>query len=272
MKQSTKTFENGNSNFDQAINQRLMANPLIKGILDVGTQVLALKRLARQFYYEVILMAHPCPTCGNRLRMTGPSQCDCDCGVILDPTVAFQQCPDCQSTLTKKTYHYACSNCGKTVPSQFLFGERVFSPEYFRRKMAKCREHQQRQREEIRLLLATSRSKPLGLSEIPRLEEVPGLIEALDSFIGHALPIGLDDFNPPEPFRLEDYRNHILSIIEDCCIRFNAISQMEGDTRRDRTRRFTTLIYMRHDGEVELSQRGPDDLLVWKYEADIEGC
>jgi hypothetical protein len=59
--------------------------------------------------------------------------------------------------------------------------------------MRKSRERKKRKREEIRKLLADSRSGTLPLMEEPDLESIPGLLEDLDEFIEKQTP---DIFQP----------------------------------------------------------------------------
>jgi hypothetical protein len=86
--------------------------------------------------------------------------------------------------LVRKTFHYACSRCGKVVPSRFLFDERVFDKAYFREMMQTSRERVKKKREELKRLLAGSRSGSLSILTEPSLDSIPGLAQNLDEFIG----------------------------------------------------------------------------------------
>jgi hypothetical protein len=248
-------------------------NPLLLEILDVIGRVENIKEAARSFYFEVILFPHACPECGATLKMTGLSECSCFHGHVLDPTTTFQVSECCQVKLIRKTFHYACASCRRTVPSRFIFDERIFDKEYFREMMQESRRRKSIKREEIRRLLADSRSDVLSLIEYPDLEAIPGLIWDLDSFIqicgGQETPSFCD---PMSDFKMDTYRRHILSLLGIQTLRFSDISPLTGDDRRDRVRRFITLVFMDNDLEVEIEQYG-NDLLIQRRsnEAYAEG-
>ena len=189
--------------------------------------------------------------------MVGPSQCGCSCGNVFDPTLAFQKSSCCDARLVRKTFHYACSRCHQTVPSRFLFDERLFDRDYFRAMMRESRDRDRRKREEINSLLAGSRSGPLSFMEEPCLEAIPGLTEALNGFIKSEMAGGYK-FAPKSRFRMDDYRNHILSVLGLGSRLFSDIAPMIDDSRRDRIWRFVTLTFMAQDRVVELTQYGTD--------------
>ena len=203
--------------------------------------------------------------------MTGPSQCSCACGNVFDPTIAFQQSPCCGAKLIRKTFHYACARCHETVPSRFLFDERLFDPVYFREMMREARARAKKKREELRRFLAGTRSDPLILMEEPCLDSIPGLEEALDGFVGSGM-IDFATFLPRSGFSMKEYRNHILQILGAGSRLFSEIRPLAEDYRRDRIWRFITLIFMTQDREVELTQFGAD-ILVERVtsEAHFEG-
>ena len=174
--------------------------------------------------------------------MTGQSQCSCSFGHVLDPTLTFQQSPCCSAKLIRKTFHYACSQCHKTVPSRFLFDERLFDKAYFREMMRGARTRQRIKREGLKLLLAGSRSDTPMLLDEPNLESIPGLKEALDGFIGNEM-VGLKDFLSRSDFSMDDYRNHILSTMGNGSILFSDIPPLIEEPRRDRIWRFITLVF-----------------------------
>lgn len=263
---NTKSHES----WDLLVQDRLINNPLLLGIINAIRRVEAFKSLVRDFYFEVLLSVHACPRCGGRLRMASQSQCTCKCGLVLDPTLEFQRSHCCDARLIRRVCHYTCSTCGQVIPSKFLFDERLFDTEYFRQKMAESRGNRQKKREEVRLLLAASRSKPLMLDNSCELDSVPGLVMALDEFIGHAQSTPFQYFNPKSEFCMEEYRDTILAAIQDCNRYFSAIQPLYSDQRRDRIWRFMTLIFMDHEGEVDLVQRD-NDILVMRHEADREG-
>jgi len=146
------------------------------------------------------------------------------------------------------------------VPSRFLFDERLFDKTYFREMMQESRERAKTRREEIRRLLAISRSDPLLLMASPCLESIPGLSEALNDFIDTKVT-GYTAFETKSDFRMGDYRNHILSTLEMGCRQFSAISPLIEDCRTDKVWRFVTLVFMEQDQEIQLTQYG-NDILV----------
>ena len=255
-----------------ALSGPLTSNPLMQGIVTVEKRVFEFKEEARQFYYTVLLSVLPCPTCGGRLSMTGPSQCRCECGTLLDPTIAFQRSSCCGAPLRRRTLHYVCSTCGRIVPSRFLFDERLFDSEYFVEKMRESRDRRREAREEMLRTLLLSRSDELCLTETPGLESIPGLEVNLDAFIGSMPEMPATDFIGKDAYRMETYRSAILEAVPPgCVIRFGAIPPITLDGRLDRARRFVTLIFMQQAGEVDLTQCGENDILVERYETDSQG-
>jgi len=235
-------------------------NPLISGIGRVLSRVSDFKEMARAYYFEVILSPYRCRDCSGRLQMTSQSQCSCSCGKTFDPTLTFQQSSCCSARLVRKTLHYACSRCHQTVPSRFLFVERLFDREYFREMMREVRVRERKRKEELRVLLAGSRSDTLILLEEPCLDSLPGLTEALNGFIGTGVS-GFQDFLSRSGFSLEDYRSHLLSVIGNGSMLFSDIAPLIEDWRKDKIWRFVTLIFMRQDREVSLTQYGADILV-----------
>lgn len=256
-----------------SLDESLIRNPLVHQINGILGYVGAYKERVRDFYFQVLLSQHACPTCGDALRMSGTSECSCHSGHIFDPTVTFQPSPCCQARLIRKTFHYACSRCHETVPSRFLFDERVFDAEYFREMMREHRDHIKSRREEIGRLLAKSKSGALLLTEELRLDTIPDFLQDLDAFIqGNPIQLCDDAFELKSDFNLAAYRSHILSLLDQHILRFSDISPLTGDDRRDRARRFITLVFMDNDREINLQQHG-NDLLIRRYdhEAYAEG-
>jgi len=158
-------------------------NPLVREFKLVLNQIDVFKEDAKSFYFKVVLSAVRCPSCDGRLEMTGQSECTCTCGKVWDPTVEFQKSSCCGADLVRKTFHYSCSKCHKAIPSRFIFNERVFDKDYFRMMMSESRDRKRRKREEIRRLLAESRSNTLVFMEEPELDTIPGLASDLDELI-----------------------------------------------------------------------------------------
>ena len=243
---------------------------LVEAIELVRDRVTVYRSHARLFYFEILLTIHRCPDCDGKMSMTGPSQCQCQCGTILDPTIQFQRSGCCDALLGRRRCHYACTHCGRTVASKFLFDEKLFDHLYFCEKISESRERKRRQKEELRCLLAASRSNELMITDIPEIAVVHGLSMALDEFVGATALADMADFISTDEFRMEDYRQMILSWLDDCTVRFGALPAIGEDPRLDRVRRFITLLFMEQDREVWLEQRG-DEILVMRYEAHIEG-
>ena len=235
------------------MDETLPNNKLVQQFHYVQVRVGDYKQRAKDFYFRVVLSNVSCPQCGGQLQMSGQSQCRCSCGRTLDPTVEFQKSPCCGANLTRKTFHYACAKCHRSVPSRFIFDERVFDREYFRELMSKSRERKKRKREEIRKLLADSRSGPLSIMQEPDLKSIPGLLEDLNDFIETETPeiFQVDD---GIIFNIDNYRNHILSLLGWSPVHFHKILPIDDDRRRDQVWRFITLIYMQNDREVEINQ------------------
>jgi hypothetical protein len=193
--------------------------------------------------------------------MTGISKCQCRaCRNEIDPTIESQQSPCCESTLIRKTCHFACSRCNRTVSSRFIFNEKVFDKAYFREIMGESRIRAKKKREEMRRLLTESRSDVLTLYGELDLESVPGMLQDLNAFIQHAEDTRQYDFDIENNFSMDDYRNHILSVLSWNSMSFSNITPLTDDSRRDRIRRFITLTFMQNDQEVELTQDAHD---IW---------
>ena len=241
------------------IKEKWAHNPLVRSVGPVIGKVAGLKERVRAFYFKVILSPYQCPRCNGRLQMAGQSRAVCPCGNTLDPTISFQRSPCCGVALVKKTFHYACSACHQTVPSRFLFDERVFDTAYFREMMRESRARARKKREEIGRLLAESRSTPLHLTEDPDLGSIPGLIQDLDAFIQANPPeVGQRSFCGKSNFAISEYREHILSGLSWNSMFFSEIKPLIPDLRADKAWRFITLVFMDNDREVQLAQHGND--------------
>ena len=237
----------------------IMNNPVVKEIIEVLDRISVFKKKAKQYYFEVILSVFQCPACGGQLHMNGNSKCSCSCGNAFDPTLAFQKSACCGAGLNRKTFHYACSKCRKSLPSRFIFDERVFDKAYFREMMRESRERKKKKREEIRQLLAESRSESLSLTEKPDLDSIPGLIEDLNEFIKNASDKSNQySFDVDQPFDMDKYREHILSMLSWDSMLFSDINPIIEDNRKDRAWRFITLIFMEHEHKIEIKQQGND--------------
>ena len=230
-------------------------NPLLHRIHTARVKISDYKQQARQFYYRVVLSGYVCPDCDESLKMTGVSQCRCVNGHLFDPTTAFQRSPCCGAKLKLKIHHYACSQCGGSVLSRFLFDEAIFNGDYFKEKMRQSRQNREERLQSLKQLLLKARSRELILNSLPELNEVPGLEEDLDRFLGRP-DMKPQDEDDEDVFRLEDYRRLILGCVDGCIVLFSAFPRIHANDRLDRARRFLTLTFLWQDREVELIQKG----------------
>jgi len=244
-----------------------ISSPLLKGVARVLQRVAIYKDHARRFYYETVLSQHCCPSCGGQLRVTGPSECTCSCGLKLDPTVEFQRSPCCGKPLRRARCHYVCTHCGTTAPSRFVFEEKLFDNAYFAERMRQSRERRIRKLEEFRRLLSGSRSDTWMMDDFSPFEGLPGLSATLDECI-HAQQADVDAFETAEDFKMESYRQTIISAMAGCSIPFNLLPALCKNDRLDRARHFMTLLFMEQDREVQLHER-PDGILVTPHETHI---
>jgi len=228
------------------------------------------KESAKDFYFKVLFGKFRCPRCGGVLRIIGPSMASCQCGLIIDPTIEFQKSNCCNKSLVKNICHYACSKCGKSVRSLFLFNERLFDRAYFREIIAKSRRQKRRmvalQKARIRYrsgdLLLLSK---LDLSRIEKFET------DLDEFVSDANKLAdSDDFDTGNDFDLFKYWRHISRQMGSNEMFFSEIVPIFNDSRQDRARCFTALVFMEHEREIWMTEYG-DDILVERYEAHFEG-
>jgi len=242
------------------------SNPLRKYGGELLFRIDSYKKDVRDFYYNVILSKYQCPECSGKLQMTGQSLAECEsCRNVLDPTLEFQESSCCGVNLIRRPVHYVCSRCKRIVASRFLFDERIFDKVYFREMMQISRAKAKKRRKEIRRLMIQSRSGALVIADEPILEDEPGLIEALNSFVQTDGGYNLD-FNAwksKSPFQMNEYKGHILNFLGWGKHLFSSIIPLNEDYRKDRIWRFVTLIFMQQAGEIELTQN-ENDLWVQK--------
>jgi hypothetical protein len=223
---------------------------------------------ARRFFYEVVLSSHACPRCGGKLAMLREGRCRCTaCGRELDPTLTFQKCSACGGSPAIRVRRYRCRACGADVQSRFLFDGLVFDAEYFRQKMAESRHRKCDKREQVRKMLAESRSGPISPPPVD-LEAVPGLLDALNG-----LTIGVDiaAWQPLcKGFDLNRYQRHVQAYLSNVELGFDEIPPLEQDIRLDRIWRFIAIIFLAHAGQVIIEQEG-QRILVRQNEADRQG-
>lgn len=216
---------------------------------------------ARKFYYQVMLSGSACPRCEGDLRMLRESYCRCvSCGSAFDPTVAFQRCSDCEGRVRLRICRYRCVLCGADVRSRFVFDARVYDAEYFRERMAQSRQRKLEGCVPAREAGIDTRSAVLAPVSAG-LEDVPGLIEALnglvtDPALAALLPLAAKGFD------LKRYETHVQAHLGDAETAFDDIPPLENNRRLDRIWRFITIIFMAHVGAVELRQDGADITVI----------
>ena len=222
---------------------------------------------AKRLYYAVMLLGYSCPACGGRLAMVAEGLCRCrSCGHEFDPTVSFQRCTACGGKSVLRVRHYQCQQCGTDISSRFHFDGLVFDAGYFRRKMAESRQREKQQHEQVRKMLAESRS---GALEMPAgdISAAPGLAEALNDLTGgadEALP-----WRPDKGFDLKRYESHIQAHIRDFPICLDDLPPLGENARKDRIWRFVAIIFLAHLGLIDIWQDG-QSIMVIKHEANGE--
>ncbi|MBZ0148041.1 MAG: hypothetical protein K8F62_10940, partial [Pseudorhodoplanes sp.] len=230
-----------------------------------------LKGNARKFYYNVLFAYYRCPKCRGRLTPEKPSEGLCTaCGYRLDPTLHFQMSACCQASLVRRRLHYSCKACGAMVPSRFLFDERLFDNAYFRERVAASRERRNRAIETMQLRLMAARTPPLFLTSLPEPDDVKGLSDALDALVLRSCFEESEHHIRTDSFCMDEYRTLVLTHVRECILHFDAIPCICSDLRADRARRFTALVFMEHEREVALEQKG-EDILVRAYAPDAKG-
>ena len=234
--------------------------------LTAATQHLVDK--VRRFYYWVMLFGHRCPKCMDTLTMAVEGMCKCrSCGHELDPTVAFQRCPDCGGVPGLRIRRYQCRECGHDITSKFLFDGLVFDAEYFCAKMTESRQRKREQRERVRQMLAESRSGVLPLEQAD-LHAMPGLVEALNALTADT--DGIASVGTCPEFDLRLYERHVRDHIRDCPLSLIEIPALSKDARRDLIWRFVAVIFLAHAGAIRVWQEGRN-VMVIKHETDREG-
>jgi len=232
---------------------------LLHGVRQVEHLISLLRDKLRDLYHRAVLFMKACPQCSRLdLAMVRDSWCLCrSCGHECDPTEAFQECSTCGGRLQRKIHHYWCQTCRHPVRSIYCFDARVFDASYFREMMRESRQRKRDRREQIRKMLADSRSRPLVDLADPNLDGIPGLAEDLAAFID--APISIPDtlHFGRDAFDLNAYQDHIRQLVAGCVVHFDGIGQLTKNRRLDRAYRFITIIFMAHAGELGLVQESP---------------
>jgi len=235
---------------------------------EMAETVEAFLQKARRFFHSVMLIGQRCPKCNGSLTMVSEGTCRCVlCGKEFDPTVTFQRCSDCGGVPVLRVRRYQCRDCGGDIISKFLFDGLVFDPDYFRQRMAESRQRKQKQREQVRQMLAESRSGDLPLGHAD-LGSVPGLVDALN-----ALTAGMDEslaVKAREEFDLKAYESSVRAHIQDFPVSLTEIPPLSEHPKKDLIWRFIAVIFLAHAGVIDVWQDG-EEIMVKKREANREG-
>ena len=207
---------------------------------------------ARMFYYKVVLLGHRCAQCKGHLTMIAEGRCRCQkCKYVFDPTVQFQRCSACGGVPVLRVRRYYCTDCGNEVTSRFVFETLPFEKDYFRQKMAESRQRKQQLKEQVRQMLAQSRSEAICYDSID-LDSIPGLITALNS-----LTQGVDEkllIELKGKFDLDRYQNHIKAHLREFPVDLKGIPALIENTRKDLIWRFIAAIFLEHEKKINIQQ------------------
>ena len=230
----------------------------------IENRVASLREKVRWLYYAVFLLGKECSECGHAdLVMLRDSWCRCrTCGHECDPTLCFQTCPECASRLTKRVFHYWCPHCRNTVRSFYCFDAKVFDAEYFREMMRESRARKEASIEEMRALLAGSRSSPLS-PDCPMDTGFSGLQGDLDRVVGIPVAVSANGILKRPAFDMDLYRRHIMDLVQGCIVNFDGISTLVRDARLDRVFRFIAVVFMDQEGLLEIQQEADGHIRLY---------
>ena len=149
--------------------------------------------------------------------------------------------------------------------------ESMFDREYFRQRMAEARRRRRQERQRRVAEILASRSGEIVLDQPVLLDDVPGLTDTLDRFVGSPLsPELLRSFMRRSDFDLDRYQDHILRHLRSFVTCFDEIPPLRENGRRDRVFRFIALIFLIQAGTIEVWQEG-DRIRMKKNEAYEQG-
>lgn len=230
---------------------------MIRAGQQIQQRVDEFREKARRLFYAVMLFQRECSSCGNTgLVMVRDSRCRCRmCKAEFDPTIKFQTCPDCDRAVLLKIHHYWCPHCQRPVRSTFCFDQKVFDAAYFREMMRESRDRKRQEVEKLQQLLLDARSPPFWPDENPALEDPMRFAQDLGDILA-MLPA---DGNVKKPlarprYDTKAYRNHILERVQGCVVEFEGISALVDDRQLDRIYRFITVVFLDHEGLLEIEQ------------------
>jgi hypothetical protein len=237
---------------------------LLRQILDVKWALDSYREKVKKYYFDVLFTRYRCPSCKGKFHYMGLSLAKCSCGLVINPTIEFQRSSCCNAMLFKKICHYACSKCGRSVPSKFLFDERLFDAEYFREMMSQYRGKKRRDSRNYRYL-CRELSGSFFLEEDFDLGQLEDLDMDLKDLIGsEQIEVDFDFACEESEYNMDLYWAHVTKELAGYDeLLFDSFGELDKDSRKDRIWRFVTLVFMEQERLVMLLQDG-DDILVEK--------
>lgn len=241
---------------------------LLEMVSDLSDRIAVFSGKVRAFFYVVVLSGYSCLVCGGELDMIREGLCRCQgCRRQFDPTTEFQACPHCEGRLALRIRRYQCTRCAKDVASGFLFDGRAFDAQYFRQKMAECRERGRQRRQHRRWECTMPHSEGIRPEAID-LSSVSGLLDALNNLTGQASPEFVQEVR--SRFDLERYERHVLSHVGSDPVALEDIPPIGPPGRIERIWAFIAVIFLSHMGEVLVQQEG-ESIMVTKNETYRKG-
>ena len=111
-------------------------------------------------------------------------------------------------------------------------------------------------------MLLGTRSNSLVMVDFPEAGVIGDMVQALDAAVQADATAELQEFLGPEEFCMETYRLHIRERLRGCMASFSSFPPIADDARLDKIRRFVTLIFMEHMGEVCLENRDNEIVVI----------
>ncbi|RKY10025.1 MAG: hypothetical protein DRP56_01815 [Planctomycetota bacterium] len=126
--------------------------------------------------------------------------------------------------------------------------------------MAESRKRREQKRQEVRQMLAESRSDALELDSFD-LNSVPDLVEALNQLTNVSESLNIDT---KTGFDLKRYEQHIQDHLRDYSINLTDIPPLSENLRRDLIWRFIAVIFLAHAGIIDIRQES-SNIMVTKH-------
>jgi len=134
--------------------------------------------------------------------------------------------------------------------------------------MAESRQRKQERSEKFKQKITEIRSPAIEASPMD-FEGVPGLIEALDGLTARENVFSIPGVQ--QRFDLNRYQRHIQAYLGDIEVCFEDIPPLEENARIDRIWRFIAMIFMAHEGVLEIEQEGRE-IMVSQIEVNGKRC